>query len=187
MPILPSWGRMTSATVSSSELPTAYGLAVFALPPGGRRPEPGWRQRCTRDPDRVQRWLAAGCNVGVGCRASGVVGLDLDRHEDGPDGVATFAALCAAWGQPWPDTLTVTTPHGLHVYLRVPDGCTVLSTSRGRSGLGAGIDTRGPGRRSGGYLVGPGSVVGGQRYTITRACPIATLPPWLAHLLCADS
>ena len=44
--------------------------------------------------------------------------LDLDRHDRGPDGIAAFAALCRVYGQPWPDTLTVATPHnGLHLYL----------------------------------------------------------------------
>lgn len=59
-------------------------------------------------------------NVGVGCRASDVVGLDLDRHRDGHDGVASFAAVFAAHGDAsWPDTLTVRTPSGgLHVYFR---------------------------------------------------------------------
>lgn len=164
-----------------------YGLAVFPMPPGHKRPEPGWRDTIITDPAFLRAW-PPGANVGVACRASGVVGLDLDRHDGGPDGVATFAGLCADRGQLWPDTLTVATPHGgLHIYFRVPHGCTVLSTSHGRSGLGAGIDTRAPGRRSGGYLAGPGSVVDGHRYTITRAREIATLPPWLANLLCAES
>ena len=35
-----------------------------------------------------------GANIGVGCRASNIVGIDLDRHDSGPDGIATFAALC---------------------------------------------------------------------------------------------
>ena len=39
-----------------------------------------------------------GANIGVGCRASGVIGLDLDRHDGGPDGVAVFAALCRVYG-----------------------------------------------------------------------------------------
>lgn len=160
------------------------GLAVFALPPGGRRPEPGWQQRITREADRVRRWVDAGHNLGVGCRASGVVGLDLDLHDDDRDGTAVFAALCARHGQCWPDTLAVATPHGgQHMYFRVSPRRIVLSTSGGRSGLGPGIDTRGPGRRSGGYLLAPGSVVADGPYVITRDSPITELPTWLAALL----
>jgi len=161
-----------------------HGLAVFDLPPGEKRPAPGWQQRTTTDPDQVRRWLAAGCNLGVGCRASAVVGLDLDRHGDDTDGITSFEALCARHGQPWPATLTTRTPRdGLHLYFRVPADLVVLSTSGGTAGLGGGIDTRGPGRRSGGYLLAPGSVVPMGTYTLARNCPIADLPAWLASLL----
>jgi hypothetical protein len=159
------------------------GLAVFALPPGGRRPQPGWQQRTTSDPAVIRREWVPGDNVGIGCRASGIVGIDLDRHADGRDGVAAFTALCARWGQPWPDTLTIATPHGLHLYLRVPAGVTIGSISGGRAAFGAGIDTRGPGRRTGGYLIGPSSTVAGARYVIQHDTTIAELPAWLADLL----
>lgn len=43
--------------------------------------------------------------------------------------------------------------------------------------------TRGPGRRSGGYLVGLGSVTGAGRYRIECDVPVAQLPGWLAGLL----
>jgi hypothetical protein len=79
------------------------GLAVFALPPGGRLPAPGWRDRCTTDPIAVQTMWAAGHNIGVGRRASDVIGLDLDQHH-GIDGCAVFAAVCAAHGAGWPRT-----------------------------------------------------------------------------------
>jgi hypothetical protein len=132
----------------------------------------------------VQRWVRDGANVGVGCRASGIVGLDLDRHAGRPDGVAAFRALCARHGAPWPLTFTVGTPHrGRHLYFRMPAGMTVFSASGTRSPLGVGIDVRGPGLVSGGYLVGPGSVVTAGRYEILRDVPIAELPWWLAGLL----
>ena len=59
-----------------------------------------------------------------------------------PDGIAVFAALCRVYGQPWPDTLTVATPHaGLHLYFRVPPGLAAASAiSRW-----PGIDIRAPG------------------------------------------
>jgi hypothetical protein len=143
------------------------GLAVFALPPGGRRPEPGWHQRCTTEPAAVHRMWAAGHNIGVGCRACDVVGIDLDRHPD-MDGAAAFAALCAAHRAGWPDTLTVATPRGRHLYFRA-GGRPIASTSGRRSPLGVGVDVRGPGRRLGGYLVGqdPLSTTGRTRSSAT--------------------
>lgn len=176
-----AWSPKRSAPDPTAAI--AAGLAVFPLPPGGRRPDPGWQARCTRNPADLH-WRH-GDNIGVGCRTSNVVGLDLDRH-GGPDGIARFAALCTDRGEEWPDTLTVRTPSGgLHLYFRPADGTVIGSTSGGRSRLGPGIDTRGPGRRTGGYLIGPGSVVAGRTYTIERAVPVAPLPTWLVELLAA--
>ncbi|MFD3590024.1 hypothetical protein [Streptomyces sp. NPDC058683] len=67
--------------------------------------------------------------------------------------------------------------------LAVSGGCTIPSVSGGRTALGSGIDVRGPGRRSGGYLIGPGSAVDGTRYVITRDVPILQLPNWIADRL----
>ncbi|MBN2622899.1 MAG: bifunctional DNA primase/polymerase [Acidimicrobiales bacterium] len=164
------------------------GASLFSLPADGRRPEPGWQHRCTRDPEAIGRMLATGANLGTGCRASGVVVLDLDRHKDQADGVARFATELAAREQAWPDTLTTRTPNrGLHLYFQVPAGATVGSASGVRSPLGEGIDVRGPGRRSGGYVLAPGSVLAGRPYLIEHDAPIAELPAWLAALLATPS
>jgi hypothetical protein len=50
-----------------------------------------------------------------------------------------------------------------------------------------GVDIRGPGRRLGGYLAGPGSVVAGRRYEVAADVPIAGLPGWLGDLLTSVS
>jgi len=169
-------------TAAAADL-AARGLAVFPLPPGGRKPAGPWRSQCLNDPERVRELWREGDNIGVGCRASGVVGLDLDLHADS-DGRAVLAALAERLGEDWPDTLTVATPSGgRHLYFAVPDGCTIGSFSGARSPLSPAIDVRGPGLRSGGYLVGPGSVVGGVRYVIERDVPVAALPEWIAARL----
>src|SRR5712691_2468039 len=57
----------------------ARGLAVFTLaPPGAKRAGPGWQCLCTSDPAVLARTWPHGANIGVGCRASGIVGIDLD-------------------------------------------------------------------------------------------------------------
>jgi hypothetical protein len=77
----------------------------------------------------------------------------------------------------------VATPTGgQHLYFRA-GGRPIASTSGGVSALGPGIDTRGPGHRSGGYLVGPCSVTAAGRYTIVNPVPVADLPTWLLELL----
>ncbi|MFE9007509.1 bifunctional DNA primase/polymerase [Streptomyces sp. NPDC007875] len=164
------------------------GLAVFPLPAGGRVPEPGWQQLATLDEDVLPELFDGGRNVGIACRASAVVVLDLDvHHGDGPvhNGAATLRAQIDAQGlTDWPDTFTVATPSGgLHLYFRVPADCTIGSSS---GALGPGIDVRGPGRRSGGYLVGPGSLVGGLPYLVEHNVPVAPLPDWIADRLRAE-
>lgn len=165
------------------------GLSVFPLPPGGKVAESGQLARATNDHDVLASWWRPGDNIGVSCRASDIVGIDLDRHPGRPDGVARFQALCEAHAgtrdsDGWPDTFTVATPTygGLHLYFGA-GGRPITSTSGGVSALGPGIDTRGPGHRTGGYLVGPGSLTAVGWYTIVNPAPIADLPAWLLELL----
>lgn len=83
-----------------------------------------------------------------------------------------------------PETFTLATPSGgRHLYFRAPVGCTVGSMSGGRTLLGPGIDVRGPGNSSGGYLVEPGSIIGGRQYAIALDVPVAKLPGWIAERL----
>ncbi|MFI6030810.1 bifunctional DNA primase/polymerase [Amycolatopsis magusensis] len=165
------------------------GLAVFPLPPGSKVAPKGWQRTVTRDLDHVRASWPAGANIGVACRASNIVGIDLDRHTGGGanagvDGVEVFAALCARWGMKWPVMLeTRTAGGGRHLLLRAPRGLIVRSVSGGTSRLGPGIDIRGPGLTLGGYLVGPGSVVDGRDYAVEVDAPIALLPGWLAALI----
>ncbi|WP_370973653.1 bifunctional DNA primase/polymerase [Amycolatopsis sp. cg9] len=165
------------------------GLAVFPLPPGGKAAPKGWQHTVTRDLRQVRATWPAGSNIGIACRASNIVGIDLDRHTGGGanagvDGVEVFTALCARWGMKRPVTLeTRTGNNGRHLLLRVPRGLIVPSVSGGRSRLGPGIDIRGPGLRIGGYLVGPGSIVDGREYAVEVDSPIAMLPGWIAALI----
>jgi Bifunctional DNA primase/polymerase, N-terminal len=90
--------------------------------------------------------------------------------------------LVARGRWPRPDTFTVTTANGgLHLYFTAPAARVVVNTIGGQ---GPGIDFRAPGRTSGGYVVGPGSVVDGRAYVIDRDLPIAPLSNWLVQRLC---
>lgn len=170
------------------------GLAVFPIPTWGRVPSPGWQRTVTVDLDRVDEMFAGGQNVGVGCRASDVVVLDLDKphgtpvmaggNAPGADGVAGWDELCARRGQAPPVTFTVVTPHGgRHLYFQAPFDAVVTSSSGPRPELPPGIDVRAPGRRSGGYVLGAGSQVPDGRYRVAQDVPIAPLPGWLCALL----
>ncbi|MGK5533416.1 bifunctional DNA primase/polymerase [Streptomyces sp. URMC 129] len=160
-----------------------WGVAVFPLPPGGRVPERGWQRQASADPEHVRAaWPSEAANVGVACRASGVHGLVV-LDIDGDAGEQQLRGLCRAAGEPWPATALIRTPHGWHLYLWAPPGVVIPSTSGPRSPLGPAIDVRGPGQRSGGYVVGPGSTVAGETYVVQLARPIVPLPRWLVQHL----
>lgn len=156
-------------------------LVVFALPAESKRADYGWHDRLLADAAAVDAHWKAGDNIGVACRASGVVGIDLDVKHDGP---ARFAAVCAEAGRSWPQTFTVDTPSGgCHLYFRAPADRIIASYSGAISPLGLGVDVRAPGRRLGSYLAAPGSVIAGRSYRIALEVPIMPLPKWLTEIL----
>lgn len=101
----------------------------------------------------IAKMIAArpGCNLGAVCgrMARGwerIVVIDVDERHDG---AVSLAKLEAEHGK-LPETLTVNTGGGWHLYFAVPDKQKVPS-SAGK--LGDGLDVRG----DGGYVVGAGS------------------------------
>jgi hypothetical protein len=173
--------RLTDPLAAARDL-IGRGLAVTPVPPGARQAGPGWLARATTCVTDLQAW-PPDAGVAVACRPSGVVVLDLD-HDDDVDGADRVGWLAAAAGGRVPATLTVSTPHnGRHLYFRPPPDAIVLSASGTRSPLGPGIDVRAPGRRTGGYVLAPGTRTTAGPYTITTDAPIAPLPDWLARAL----
>ena len=87
--------------------------------------------------------------------ASNTFAVDLD----GIEGVSDFRRLEEKYGRCQP-TLTVRTPHGLHLYFRAPKCRVPNSTSR----IAKGVDIKG----DGGYVVGPGSTTPDGVYRFAR-------------------
>jgi hypothetical protein len=161
------------------------GLKIFPLPAGEKGADlPDWPNKATNDLDAIRNHWPINANIGVPMRANWLVGIDLDQHDNGKDGVAAFSALCEKHDQPWPETFTVRSAsgNGLHLYTWCPPDRPISSSGKR---LGApGVDIKGPGKDSlGGYLVGPGSVVNGRAYEIVRDVPIMPLPLWIADIL----
>ncbi|MGI8309428.1 bifunctional DNA primase/polymerase [Saccharopolyspora hattusasensis] len=158
---------------------------------GHRKPE----HRATTDPRRIQDcWSDDDYNIGLATGPAGLVVIDLDvpkpgkpvsarwAERDAADGMDVFLLVCADAGQTPPlDTFTVTTPSGgTHLYFTAPAGIELRNTQGERgNGLGWGIDTR----AHGGYVLAPGSIRRGRRYTITDNRPPAPLPAWLVEQL----
>ena len=133
---------------------------------------------------RVQGWtdtskrfkFGASDNVGIftGAHREGgaLLVLDVDLKA-ARDGEAALRALEDQYG-----TLPLTREHttasgGRHIIFRVSEA---VQSSAGT--LGVGLDVR----SGGGYIVSPGSAVGGKEYTITCGGPIADAPRWLVEL-----
>ncbi|TDD62004.1 bifunctional DNA primase/polymerase [Kribbella antibiotica] len=172
----------------------ARGLSVFPLSPATKIPaleKVNWQDVATTDQAQIEQWWrAAPYNIGVATGTSGLLVVDLDmpknagqvvpdqwRSSDVHSGYDVLVALAAKAHQELPRTWKVTTPSGgMHLYFRQPD-CFELGNSAGR--LGWKIDTRG----IGGYVVGSGSVVRGQRYRAAMIRRPVPLPDWIASRL----
>ena len=145
------------------------GLSVFPVATGAKTPAvANWPERASADTwALIENWPAHASNYGVKCGE--IVVIDADAHKGGLTSLATLGDL--------PATFTVNTPNGgKHLYFRSPAG----------SRFGNSVEKLAPGidvRASGGYVVGPGSVVDGKTYTVENDAPIAELPAWLAERL----
>lgn len=156
------------------------GWPVFTLGRGRKTPAGGRGfHDATLDPEQVHQWWTdhPRANIGVAAGAAGLVVIDVDAHDDGPDGWANWCALVAAHADAWPDTFEVTTPSGgQHIYFAAPAGEPVRNSA---SKLAPGVDVR----ASGGYVVAAPSATDAGRYTVDRGHPVAPLPAWLERLL----
>jgi hypothetical protein len=177
------------------------GWFVFPTRPDGKEPRRGLSWPHAGCGDLVQlgraRWYP-GENYGVSAKLSGLVMLDLDKPKPGyqmsarwrqdgwldepgiTDGWDVLAALAERnGGTGWPCTFTVLTPSGgAHLYYLAPAGRSI-----GNKPLGPMIDVRGGGDGDGGYVLGPGSVLGGRKYEIADDQDLVPLPGWIADLL----
>ncbi len=184
-------GSVRRAALAAAE----RGWFVFPTRPDGKEPRSGlsWPQAACADPNRLARarWQP-GENFGVAAKPSGLVVVDLDQPKPGyefpeawrdvpgvRDGADVLAELADRAGAEWPHTFTVDTPSGgRHLYYVAPAGRSI-----GNRPLGPLIDVRGGGDGNGGYVLGPGSVLGGRPYQVADDSDPGPLPQWIADLL----
>jgi Bifunctional DNA primase/polymerase, N-terminal len=183
-------GAVTAYTTMEAAVAAAErGLAVFPLVPGRKRPAVDrWEERACADPGTVARhWPGPEHGVGIACRPSRLVVLDLDCHGELPaewaalpgvhDGRDVFACLCEWAGQDWPATYCTMTPSGgWHIYFTAPDRQEIRNSA---GLLGPQVDVR----AAGGYVVGAGSVVSGRPYEVLDDGAAVPLPGWIARML----
>ncbi len=172
---------------SSIALPLALkGYAVFPLEPGGKKPitQHGCKD-ATTDQATIQNWAVQDGDANVGIHCGGMVVLDLDV-KDGKNGIADLAEMVKTAGL-LPEHPVVRTPTGgEHHYFHTTAKFTnkVGVPFQGRK---TGIDIR----TGGGYVVAPGSRLGGfsgqGEYTAQRELPrfenLPELPESWVHVL----
>ncbi len=162
----------------------ARGLKLVPVHANSKRPiGEDWQRRATSDPTAVASWINAGCNYGI---AGGheispgrwLVILDCDRPKPGDpnDGLEQLQAFVGSHGEALPRTLMGRSRRGgAHLMLAVP-----FQPSNSPGALkGFNVDVRG----FGGQVVGPGSEMDGQRYTLADDAPIADAPACIANAL----
>jgi hypothetical protein len=170
------------------------GFTVFPVTPGGKTPlnSMRWGTLASNSPATIEHWwtMFPEANYAIACKPSGLLVVDCDMGKGSlpptlaahnvKDGEDAYAQICAELGQPFPwDTLTVRTPSGgAHYYYRNPAG-TQLTQRPLATGW---IDIRSNGGKDGGYVLGPGSHIGGVPYRVENPNPAADAPAWLIGL-----
>lgn len=93
-----------------------------------------------------------------------VIDCDKPSEADGPDGWQCLQALTGDYGTDMlPATLVTKTPHGVHLYYRMPTGMDVSLLKNAVHEQNLPIDLRVSNK---GYVLGPGSVIDGKRYEL---------------------
>ena len=193
--------KLEPPTLTTALAAAERGWYIFPVEPYGKRPWDGissWPEAAANDPTIIREsgW-PQGANVGIAAKPSGLLIVDLDQHGR-DDGVKAFSDLCRTHEQDgdWPNTLFIETPTGgYHGYFLDPSG----RFGNGRGQLPPGIDVRGGGQGSGGYVLAAGSIIDrrayegnpelqgrvgcGRPYKIYNDAPVLTLPIWLGGLL----
>lgn len=142
------------------------------------------------DPELAKQWLDEGSNIGINCKESGVVVLDIDpRH----DGYNSLEKLLAPLPGILPKTLTVltgsssrfgNTERGMHLYFRCPVDAN-FHASFGKDYPGIDI-------KHNGYVIAPGSKhASGHTYELAQSdgfeeLSIADLPQFLLSIISRD-
>ena len=174
MPATPSNAALRVAALAYA----ARGLAVFPLVPGTKVPRTA-RGHLDASTDASviecwwQEWPASG--IGVACKTSRLLVVDVDQHEGGPDGAGSLASLERQHGRLPGTWRVVTGGGGLHLYFRVPgDAVRVPGT------LGPGVDIK-----FNGYVVLPpsrhpdGGVYQWEIGSGLDDVPLAVVPDWI--------
>lgn len=167
---------MKKTMLEYAELYFSKGFSLIPVKLKQKRPAIRWKKYQLRKPthDELKKWFGHKRGYGIGIVTGNISGtciLDFDSLE----------AYHEAKRKGLPETPTVKTSKGRHLYLKYPDG---ISNLQNRVDI-SGFDIRG----DGGYVVAPPSVhPSGFRYEWVEGkslndLPLAELPEWLTREL----
>lgn len=151
------------------------GFNVFPLRPMSKKPAiPGWPVNATQNIASLELWWGRNPDFNIGVSTAGLLVLDVD-NKNGKNGSASLDALLIEQAAELPATFTVHTPTGgSHLYY----GNAARDVGNSVEKLGEGLDVR----ATGGYVVGPGSVVTAGIYEVKYDRDPPAAPEWMADL-----
>ncbi|MFD8392535.1 bifunctional DNA primase/polymerase [Streptomyces sp. NPDC059680] len=174
-----AWKGMYVFPVDHPDNPKCIGARTKEHDPAkctdrGKHPAVKWSAASTTDERTVYEWSAEWphVNFAIDCGKSNLVVIDADTPTALEDFVGSETGR--RLGAEIPDSLTVETGKGRHVYLRQPAGDPL--TNREGEFRGRDINIRG----AGGYVVAPGSKhASGRHYAVTGDTVIRPVPGWV--------
>lgn len=160
--------HMVSKLESALDL-AAKGFSVFPLVPNAKNPAiKNWQNLATSDKKQVQKWWSNGSDYNIGVLTENLLVVDVDPRSGGFE---SFAELKLADDVP-NTAISITRSGGMHLVYRLPERTTVKG---GVHKFGQGVDVK----ARGGYIVAPGSTVGGGTYRWKGQTPPQPAPQWM--------
>lgn len=155
------------------------GFRVFPLEIDKKTPaHPAWQEHATTNPEIVEAmWRdplgeVVPYNIGI-ATGNGITVLDVDVKK-GKNGLQALDDLVSFYDLD-DQTFTVRTASGgFHLYYNSQN----LSLRNSASRVGEGLDVR----SEGGYVVGPGSSINGEFYSIEKDLQVKNIAIWFANL-----
>lgn len=152
------------------------GFRVFPVVHDKKEPLiPDHLNRATRDEETIRTWWGNQLqppNIGI-VTGGHLIVIDVD-NKDGKNGGENLKALAAQHGGIPPTRIATTPSGGVHLYFT-----TDTPFGSGVHKLAEAVDHRG----EKGFVVAPGSTIGGKSYEWATNDPIAPLPEWIAERL----
>jgi hypothetical protein len=192
----------------------ARGFHIFPVTPGDKTPHRlagyrdaagafhGWGETATNDLNQIIHFwtqVDPNANVGIACRPSQLLVVDLDKPKEpwklngtewaylhqgyGPyvTGMELFEEMIWKNNAAWPVTYTVQTGSGgIHLYYRWPESWPHTSQASPVKGV---IDVRGNGGQWGGYVLAEGCVTSSGPYVPVDSATCSLPPEWIRHMV----